>query len=189
MTNRKERQINLKIKSIVVFKKLFEDDVMKAFIEMIDFKEKSIEYKIEKYSNFASKLFRRNENFTQYIWQLIIANENFYVDKIAKKENISKMLKECVRHELEILQEISQISSLGIKEEIGYDIFLPDWEISKEYNFYEMYRERMDNLFTLGYGIYCNNIMFTYSNAEIVPVKNPDNIRLENQISLYSTLG
>ena len=26
----------------------------------------------------------------------------------------------------------------------------------------------MDNLFNLGYGIYCNNIMFTYNNGEIV---------------------
>ena len=175
-------QINLKLKSFVVFKHLLEDDVMKAFIEMIYFKEKSIEDKIERYSDFVSELFQRNENFTNYIWQLIIANENFYVHKIAKKENISNMLQECVRHELETLHEISQISSGDIKEEIGCDIFLPDWEISEEYDFYEMYRERMDNLFNLGYGIYCNNIMFTYNNGEIVPVKNPDNIMLENHI-------
>ena len=175
-------EINLKVKSLVVFKQLFEDNVMKAFIEMIDFKERSIEEKVEKYSNFASELFQRNENFTEYIWNLIISNENFYVYKVAKKEDISNMMKECVRYELETLQEISQISSRYIKEKIGYDIFLPEWEINSEYNFNEMYNNRMDNLFTLGYGIYCNNIMFTYNNGEIVPVKNPDNIRLENHI-------
>ena len=179
-------KINLKVKSLVVFKELFEDDVMKAFIEMIDIKEKSIEYKIEKYSNFVSELFKRNENFTHYIWQLIIGNENFYVHKVAKKEEISNMLQECVRHELETLQEISKISSQDIKEKIGYHIFLPEWEINLDYDFNEMFKERMDNLFTLGYGIYCNNIMFTYNNGDIVSVKNPDNIRLENHIG-YET--
>ena len=48
------------------------------------------------------------------------------------------MLKECVRHELEALQEISKISSKDIKKEIGYDIFLPEWEVNLEYNFNEM---------------------------------------------------
>ena len=142
-------EINLKVKSLVVFKQLFEDNVMKAFIEMIDFKERSIEEKVEKYSNFASELFQRNENFTEYIWNLIISNENFYVYKVAKKEDISNMMKECVRYELETLQEISQISSRYIKEKIGYDIFLPEWEINLEYNFNEMYNNRMDKLFTL----------------------------------------
>ncbi len=175
-------KINLKVKSFVVFKQLFQDDVMKAFTEMIDFKEKSLGDKIQNYSNFASELFKRNENFTDYIWQLIIKDENLYVHKIAKKEEVSDMLKECVRHELEALQEISKISSKDIKKEIGYDIFLPEWEVNLEYNFNEMYKDRMDNLFTLGYGIYCNNIMFTYNNGEIIPVKNPDNIRLENHI-------
>ena len=45
-----------------------------------------------------------------------------------------------------------------------------------------MYRERKENLFTLGYGIYANNIMFTYNKGEVVPVKYPDNIRLSSHI-------
>ena len=45
-----------------------------------------------------------------------------------------------------------------------------------------MYKERMENLFTLGYGIYANNSMFTYNKGEVVPVKYTDNIRLSSHI-------
>lgn len=175
-------QIKMKIKSFIVFNQLFDDKVMQAFIDMIDFMERSSEDKIEKYSHFVRELFQRNENFSDYIWQLIILNENLYVQKLSNKETISNMLKECVKYELETLQEISKITSQDIKKEIGYDIFLPEWEINSEYDFNKMYKERMDNLFTLGYGIYSNNIMFTYKNGEVVPVKYPDNIRLSNHI-------
>jgi uncharacterized protein len=116
-------EINIKARSFVVFKQLFQDDVMKAFTEMIDFKEKSLGDKIQNYSNFASELFKRNENFTDYIWQLIIKDENLYVHKRAKKEEVSHMLKECVRHELEALQEISKISSKDIKKKLDMIYF------------------------------------------------------------------
>lgn len=92
------------------------------------------------------------------------------------------MLEKCVRHELETLQEISRITAKEIKDEIGCDIFLPEWTTSLEYDFKKMYQNRMENLFTLGYGIYANNIMFNYNKGEIVPAKYPDSIRLSSHI-------
>ena len=38
---KKLEQINMKAKSFVVFNNILEDDVMKAFLNMIDIKEKS----------------------------------------------------------------------------------------------------------------------------------------------------
>lgn len=175
-------EINMKTKAFIVFNQLLDDKVMQAFIDMIDCEESSSMDKIEKYSYFTRELFQKNENFSDYIWQLIISNENMYVRKLANNEFISDMLSECIRHELETLQEISRITSEEIKKGIGYDIFLPEWKTNSEYDFNEMYKERIDNIFTLGYGIYTNNIMFTYNNGEIVPVKYPDNIRLSSHI-------
>ena len=175
-------EINIKTKSFIVFNQLLDDKVIKSFLDMIDFRERSVGDKIEKYSSFVRELFQKNENFSDYIWQLIISDENLYVRKLSNKETISDMLSECVRHELETLQEISRITSQDIKEGIGYDIFLPEWKINSEYDFNEMYKKRMDNIFSLGYGIYANNIMFTYNNGEIVPVKYPDNIKLSSHI-------
>ena len=179
---KKLEQINMKAKSFVVFNNILEDDVMKAFLNMIDIKEKSDIKKVEEYSNFTRKLFEKSENFSDYIWKLIIFNENIYVHKLASKEIISNMLAQCVKHELQTLQEIATITSKYIRSEIEYNGFMAEWSINTEYDFNKMYEERMEKLFTVGYGIYSNNIMFTYDNGKVAPVKYPDNIRLSSHI-------
>ena len=179
---KKLEQINMKAKSFVVFNNVLEDDVMKAFLNMIDIKEKSDIKKVEEYSNFTRKLFEKSENFSDYIWKLIIFNENIYVHKLASKEIISNMLAQCVKHELQTLQDIATITSQDIRSEIEYNGFMAEWSINTEYDFNKMYEERMEKLFTVGYGIYSNNIMFTYDNGKVAPVKYPDNIRLSSHI-------
>ena len=172
----------MKIRSFVVFNNVLEDDVMKAFLNMIDIKEKSDIKKVEEYSNFTRKLLERSENFSDYIWNLIMFDENIYVRKLASKEIISNMIKQCVLHELQTLQEIATITSQDIRNEIEYNGFMAEWSTNIEYDFNEMYEERMEKLFTVGYGIYSNNIMFTYDKGKVVPVKYPDNIKLSSHI-------
>ena len=109
-------------------------------------------------------------------------NENIYVHKLASKEIISNMLAQCVKHELQTLQDIATITSQDIRSEIEYNGFMAEWSINTEYDFNKMYEERMEKLFTVGYGIYSNNIMFTYDNGKVAPVKYPDNIRLSSHI-------
>ena len=179
---KKLEQINMKIRSFVVFNNVLEDNVMKAFLNMIDIKEKSDIKKVEEYSNFIRKLFEKSENFSDYIWNLIMFDENIYVRKLASKEIISNMIKQCVLHELQTLQEIATITSQDIRNEIEYNGFMAEWSTNIEYDFNEMYEERMEKLFTVGYGIYSNNIMFTYDKGKVVPVKYPDNIKLSSHI-------
>lgn len=179
---KKLEQINMKIRSFVVFNNVLEDDVMKAFLNMIDIKEKSDIKKVEEYSNFTRKLLERSGNFSDYTWNLIMFDENIYVRKLASKEIISNMLKQCVLHELQTLQEIATITSQDIRNEIEYNGFMAEWSTNIEYDFNEMYEERMEKLFTVGYGIYSNNIMFTYDKGKVVPVKYPDNIKLSSHI-------
>ena len=179
---KKLEQINMKIRSFVVFNNVLEGDVMKAFLNMIDIKEKSDIKKVEEYSNFTRKLLEKSENFSDYIWNLIMFDENIYVRKLASKEIISNMLKQCVLHELQTLQEIATITSQDIRSEIEYNGFMAEWSTNIEYDFNEMYEERMEKLFTVGYGIYSNNIMFTYDKGKVVPVKYPDNIKLSSHI-------
>ena len=179
---KKLEQINMKVRSFVVFNNVLEDDVIKAFLNMIDTKEKNDIKKVEEYSNFTRKLFEKSENFSDYIWQLIIFDENIYVRKLASKEKISNMLSQCVKHELQTLQEIATITSQDIRNGIEYNGFMAEWSINTEYDFNKMYEERMEELFKVGYGIYSNNIMFAYDKGKVVPVKYPDNIRLSSHI-------
>ncbi len=173
-------EIKFKIKSLSIFRKLLDDQVMQAFIEMIDANDSDTAAKIDKYSRFTYLLFQSGENFTEYVWKLIAFDENTYIRKCSIRQAISHMLEQTLEHELKTLQTIAQLTSADIRNEIDYDIFLPEWETNTEYDFVKMYEERISNLFSLGYGIYANYTMFTYSKGKIEPVKYPDSVLLSD---------
>ena len=62
-------------------------------------------------------------------------DENIYVRKLASKEIISNMIKQCVLHELQTLQEIATITSQDIRNEIEYNGFMAEWSTNIEYDF------------------------------------------------------
>ena len=172
--------LKLKVKALSIFRQLLDDKIIQAFIEMIDENVIDTSVKIDKYARFIYLLFQTNENFTEYIWQRIVFDENIYIRKCANKEAVSSMMQKTVEHELRTLQEISQITSQDIKKEINCEVFLPEWTTRSEYDFVSMYEERINNLFVLGYGIYAKHTVFTYSEGVIAPVKYPDPVRLSN---------
>ena len=170
----------MKTKAFTIFHSLLKDEVIIAFLNLIESIEKNQDNKIEKYSIFVRRLFEKNENFSDYLWQLITLDENIYVRKQASKEYLSDMLMKCVTYELQTLQEISRVTSEEIKNELKENVFLPDWTTDTTLDFTKMYQERISQLFTVGYGIYVYNKMFMYHNGEIIPVKYPDPIQLQN---------
>jgi len=172
------RQLKLKAKALSVFRKVLDDPVIKAFMEMMDGSDNAS--KIDKYAHFIYLLFQSNENFTEYVWKQVVSDENVYVRKCAGKEAVSPMLKEAVEHDLATLQEIAQITSQDVKKEIEYDDFLPEWSVKPGHDFIKMYGERMNSINVCGYGIYADYTVFTYNNGEIVPTKYPDRIRLSD---------
>jgi len=174
------RQLKLEAKALSVFRKILDDPVIKAFMEMVDLSESDIASRIDKYAHFIYLLFQSNENFTEYVWQRVISDENIYIRKCAQKVAVSPMLQETVGHELKTLQEISQITAQDLKKEIQCDIFLPEWSVKPEYDFKKMYDERINSINVLGYGIYADYTVFAYKNGEIMPVKYPDRIRLSD---------
>ncbi|NLX63328.1 MAG: ATP-binding protein [Clostridiaceae bacterium] len=171
-------QLKLKAKALSVFRKILDDPVIKAFMEMLDGSDNAA--KTDKYANFIYLLFQSNENFTEYVWKRVALDDNIYIRKCAKKETVSPMLKEAAEHDLKTLQEISQITSQDIKKEIECDIFLPEWSVKPEYDFIKMYDERINSINVCGYGIYADYTVFTYNNGEIMPAKHPDRIRLSD---------
>ena len=173
-------EIKLRAKALTIFRKLLDDQVMQAFIEMIDANESDTAEKIDRYSRFTYLLFQSGENFTEYVWKLIAFDENTYIRKCSSRQAISHMLEQALEHELKTLQTMAQLTPADIRNEIDYDIFLPEWETNTEYDFVKMYEERIGNLFSLGYGIYANYTMFTYSKGKIEPVKYPDSVLLSD---------
>jgi len=106
-------------------------------------------------------------------------------------------LVESVRHELEILQAVADLTPKKLRLGLNWEGYLPSFK-AETVDIAGHYRKRCENIGKFGYGIYARHHMF-YVNADgqIVPVHNPDKTRLaslidykrEQQIILDNTLA
>ena len=87
-----------------------------------------------------------------------------------------------VEAELETLQALADLTPETLREGLNWDGYLPRFAV-KELDIVASYHERIANIGQYGYGIYAKYHMF-YINPEnrIVPVRNPDQTRLESLI-------
>lgn len=169
--------------SMVIFRNLIEDPVIDKFINMVDYMDKDVNMAVKTYSDFVSKLFESNMNLSDYILNIVLENENIYMLKKSQESDTDKILEQCLYNELKILEKLSEVKSEEIKSNISYDCFLPDWRNS-DYNFVDVYNERIKNIHSHGYGIFAKYHTFmidgNINGVNIVPVKNPDNTRLSD---------
>ncbi|MBE6032730.1 MAG: DUF815 domain-containing protein, partial [Clostridiales bacterium] len=170
------KHLRVQARSLTIFYRVAEDPVVESLLALLDAEDAPAEVRLQKYSAFTRNLFEKEENLSRYIWELTALDENIYVRKHARKEETSAVLEDCVAKELQLLQQLSQVSAAEVKA--GLEDFLPEW-ITEDMDFSGLYKERMDNLFAMGWGIYARHRMFTYDEGEIVPVAFPDPIELK----------
>lgn len=165
--------------SIVVFRNLLDDEIIKNLQFMLDFESDETDYKIYNYSEFVSALYRENINLSEYILKKVLEDENFYIIGKAQGKNFDSLIAETVENELKVFQELSRITPEDITADIDYKGFLPRWKTS-EIDFVAEYHERIANIGKYGYGKYSKNRMFIVRNGETVPVKYPDTQKLDH---------
>lgn len=170
--------------SLVIFKSLHENSVFSAFIEALKAIDSSnIDTAIEKYCDFAAKLYTHSDNLTEYILRIMLENVNLYMLKKGEGKETGLILDQCLANELATIEALSQISSSELISNINYSGFLPEYKTEK-LDFAQIYADRIHNIKQYGYGIYSRYHVFVIKNGIIVPVKCPDNISL-NQLSGY----
>ena len=171
--------LNDKLKTLVIFRKLLEDEVLGRLPALLDLSGKGMAERLEAYSGFVSSLFQEGENLTGCVWDRIVADENSYVLRCARGETVSPELAECLENELRILEEVSQISARSIKDAVGYDGYLPEWKTHPA-DFVSDYARFLKNIATTGYGVFLKHHMFAVADGGIVPVHCPDPVRLSD---------
>lgn len=139
------------MESLVIFRNLLNDKVVKNLMDMLSFTGKSNREILASYASFTHNLFQSSEDLTEYLWKLILADENIYVMKRASNQRISSMMDNCLTNELNILQQLARIKSEDIISRISYEGYLPRWTNS-DIDFALEYRKRMDNIATIGTG-------------------------------------
>ena len=176
---KKLAELNLKLSSLVILRDLLADPVIANFQIMMDaLEDKETRNQVDAYCRLTASLYQTNANLSVYINNLLLNDDNFYVKEKARGGLISQAVEECLFSELDILQELSQVTSQSIIELINYKGFLPSWETTV-FDFRYDYQERIHKLPYTGYGIYAKHSVFRLKNDKIIPVKHPDGQKLE----------
>lgn len=127
--------------------------------------------------DFVASLYRHNANISEYIAKAVTEDENPYLLRRAQHRPVPPIMEEAVRKELCLFEELSMLTTEDVRIAMNYMGYLPQWENSN-INFVAMYSERIENLFTKGYGIFAKYTAFTFKNGALEPVLTPDPQRL-----------
>ncbi len=173
--------LHCRLKSLVIFRDIFNCRTIQSLDRLLESmtEENIVTEQIKAYSDFVSNLYRHHNDLSAYILTLILEDENIYMIRKSHRLDISQKMHDCLINELESLQMIAGLTSDEVRGNIAYDGFLPDWDNSA-YDFKAEYKNRVDNIDKYGYGIYAKYYMFIVKDANIVPVKYPDEIKLSS---------
>ncbi|NLZ49387.1 MAG: ATP-binding protein [Clostridiales bacterium] len=179
------QDINIKLHSLVIFRNLLKDKVIKRLMELISCNDEDTMEQVSRYSAFASALLEESDNLTDYILNRVLEDENVYILKCAEGLKVSEEIEESLRYELKVLEEVSQLTAMQLRISINYAGFLASWNTSSV-DFTSIYKDRIKHISTYGYGIFAKYHIFMIKDLDIIPVKYPDNIRI-SQLQGYES--
>ncbi|MGN1090029.1 MAG: ATP-binding protein [Huintestinicola sp.] len=171
--------LGTRLSGIAVFRNVLELKTMKSLLNMLT------ECTPSACGEFAHNLYRHGTNISDYIIKAVTEDENYYLLRKARREVIPESMETAVQKELRLFEEISMLTTENVRNSMGYLGYLPQWD-NTHYDFVSMYSERIDKLFTVGYGIFAKYTAFMLKDHVIEPVMTPDPQRL-SQLPAYET--
>ncbi len=171
-----------RLQSLAIFRQLLDDKVINSLCEYLSCDVSKAE-KVSKYSAFVSDVYSCGaDSFAKYVQSIVGDCENVYIRTVGVGRCASKELLKSVSAELDTLQAVASLTPEDLRADIGYDGFLPEFVV-ENVNIPAEYKHRTDNISVYGYGIYAKYHMFYFDqNRHIVPVRNPDSIRLASLV-------
>lgn len=168
-----------RIKALTVFRALLEDRVIKALNNYLDSIASHSAGAISKYADLVSAIYNSDcEDLASHIKHIACSCENVYSRMIGLGKTPDEYLSATLTAELETLQQVADLTPEALCEGILDGDYLPRFKASR-INIEESFMHRAANISKYGYGIYTKHRMFCInSESEIIPVKNPDKIKL-----------
>jgi len=172
----KHEQILANMQTLAVFRSLLEDTVIRAFMRVLSV---SKENRAFEYAAFVSELYHYRTNWSEYLFGEVQQNENVYVKKRLANKQPDDVIVDSVKRELAILESASHISSEDFKGFLSFSGALPSYEVS-DIDFAIRYEQGISKAPQRGFGMFARYYAFTVYRGTLVPVKNPDNISLDD---------
>lgn len=171
--------MNIKLNTLAAFRGLLNDDLIKAFSKLLDLENQSDFEQVKSYSDFFALLLQEGGDLTDAILNRVLDDDNIYIRTRANKEFAGSVLEKCIQSELSVLQELAETSAQHIINAMDYNGYLPLWKTHPQ-DFAAAYQQRIDNLHSIGYGVFSKHHMFMVKGMAVTPVSFPDPIRLSD---------
>ncbi|MBQ4640639.1 MAG: ATP-binding protein [Clostridia bacterium] len=166
-----------KLKTLSIFRELLKDPVL---LSLCKYLEKPIN---SAYAAFVAALYRANGgNLGEHIKELCTSSENVYVKMAGSGKAVPNYLQQTLEAELDVLQEVTELSREKLQGLMDYTGFLPEFTTTK-LRLKDIYLHRVENIRQYGYGIYAKHRMFYVDeNGCIAPVLHPDRTALSDLV-------
>lgn len=158
--------------ALVLFRGILDDPViarLRAFFAKPD---------VSAYAAFAAELFAQKENLSEYLLERVLEDENFYMRGCAQGKSFGLEVEACLEQELALLSRLAVLDAEACRAAVQYDGYLPAWTVTA-YDFLAIYRQRIAEIGKHGYGMFAKHHMFFVQDGRLMPVKHPDDTRLE----------
>ncbi len=174
-------ELSVALKTLVFFRPMMKDVVLSKFEELISSSEDSVAQKVDKYCSFVGALYEHGDNFSKYLLNLAVFDDNKYIRMRSSGKSITDNMQRCLDHELSVLSYVASTDADTLGRFVGYDGELPSYEIDR-FDFISEYQMRISDVNKNGYGIYAHNVMFRYDCGEILPVMSSDKTDIDDLI-------
>lgn len=171
------KELKNKLETLCVFRQILSDPVIAALRAYLEVPTNSA------YAGFVAALYETNGgNISEHIRELCENSSNVYVKLLGKGEEAPDHIYDCLMSELDVLQEVAELTKDKLCSVLAYQGFLPAFAASK-LRLKDHYLHRVNNIEKYGYGIYAKNRMFYVDEQDnIVPVHNPDRTELSQLV-------
>lgn len=171
------KDLKNKLETLCVFRQLLNDPVISALHTYLANPTNAA------YAGFVAELYGANGgNISNYIREICENSENVYVKTLGKGEEVPKHIGAALASELEILQQVTELTKEKLCACLDYAGFLPDFSHTK-LDLKDEYLHRAHNIGKFGYGIYAKNRMFYVDEQDaIIPVRHPDKTELSQLV-------
>ncbi len=166
--------------SLLIFRNLLKDDVFIKFLTVLSSLDDTNLNQLSCYAEFAHALFQHADDFSDYLLNAVLKDDNFYINNYANGRKISDSLEQNLQREMQIFQKCADLDPNELLSQLAYQDKLPIWGTSK-IDLYALYTDRLKNISKYGFGIFSEYHMFKSDAAKsIVPVLTPDPILLSD---------
>ncbi|NLP48659.1 MAG: ATP-binding protein [Clostridiales bacterium] len=171
--------LHLRLSCLVIFRNLLKNEVVAALLKMLEAKASCGRELMPSYARFLNLLLAENENLSEFITEKVFEDENAYIIKKAWGQSVSPKMQAALEAELGLLNDLAGLKSQDILAGLEGSDFLLHWENS-QIDIKAEYLEYAKEANIKGYGIFAGRHMFRFENKAIVPIANPDPVRLSD---------